>query len=230
MPFVLRQVTPVRLCRLPDENRIDSSWIDHHDIRHSIQNRTLSSCLRQLASLVRLAGDIFDQCHREAADLDRRTADLGRRLDTLLLAKNLDSRTAIIREFYSYSIHLKDPDVCGGTIVSASGGYFFSFSFEKRKWRFGQLLAGIRQHQISHQKNRNLLCFRIWPWNFRKYNKLQYKFSIHLTISCVARVPTQVWNLWKKREKTTKKTDQMIFLIPYKTIWYLYWEDTFRAS
>ena len=92
MPFVLRQVAPVYL------SRTTSSATDD-DPRTSISNATLSACLRQLASLVSLAGDIFSQCHGEAERIHQRTVALQGRLDKLTRAvESADSRTDPIRK------------------------------------------------------------------------------------------------------------------------------------
>ena len=95
MPFVLRQVTPVRLSRLNQKLEDDN---DDDDIRQFISNQTLSACLRQLASLVSLASDIFTHCHDEANVLHQRTIQLRQRLDRLQsnADQRLDSRSVAI--------------------------------------------------------------------------------------------------------------------------------------
>lgn len=98
MPFVLRQVTPVRVSRLPDGLAATTSN-DDGDPRLSISNATLSACLRQLASLVSLAGDIFTRCQDEASTLHERSVQLAQRLDRLQInVDRLDSRSVIIRK------------------------------------------------------------------------------------------------------------------------------------
>ena len=102
MPFVLRQVTPVRLSRRPSSSASTGVCCDDgdDDARQVVTNRTLSACLRQLASLVSLAGDIFGQCQAEAQALNERTQQLRKRLDTVQSAVDaLDSRTVEIRKF-----------------------------------------------------------------------------------------------------------------------------------
>jgi len=104
MPFVLRQVTPVRLSRRPSSSASTGVCCDDggdDDARQVVTNRTLSACLRQLASLVSLAGDIFGQCQAEAQALNERTQQLRKRLDTVQSAVDaLDSRTVEIRKFF----------------------------------------------------------------------------------------------------------------------------------
>ena len=102
MPFVLRQVTPVRLSRLGASQTASSSvGDDDDDVRQLISNQTLSACLRQLASLVSLASDIFAHCHDEASLLQQRTTQLSQRLDRLQsnADQRLDSRSVAIRKF-----------------------------------------------------------------------------------------------------------------------------------
>lgn len=101
MPFVLRQVTPVRLSRLGASQTASSVGDDDDDVRQLISNQTLSACLRQLASLVSLASDIFAHCHDEASLLQERTAQLSQRLDRLQsnADQRLDSRSVAIRKF-----------------------------------------------------------------------------------------------------------------------------------
>lgn len=104
MPFVLRQVTPVRLSRLGEPSKnggVDNcSQMADDDVRQLISNQTLSACLRQLASLVSLASDIFDHCHDEANVLQQRTVQLRQRLDRLQsdADQRLDSRSVAIRK------------------------------------------------------------------------------------------------------------------------------------
>lgn len=98
MPFVLRQVTPVRLSRLAQPNAAQKELIDQ-DPRQYITNQTLTACLRQLASLVSLAADVFGACEHEAALVHERTVRLRERLDRLSVnVDKLDSRTAPIRK------------------------------------------------------------------------------------------------------------------------------------
>jgi ABC-type transporter Mla subunit MlaD len=102
MPFVLRQVTPVRLSRRPSSTTTaadDNNGDD--DARQLVTNWTLTACLRQLASLVSLAGDIFDQCQAQAQALNERTLQLRQRLDKVQSAVDaLDSRTVKIRKLF----------------------------------------------------------------------------------------------------------------------------------
>ena len=101
MPFVLRQVTPVRLSRRPSSTTADDNNDD--DARQLVTNWTLTACLRQLASLVSLAGDIFDQCQAQAQALNERTLQLRQRLDKVQSAVDaLDSRTVEIRKFFNF--------------------------------------------------------------------------------------------------------------------------------
>lgn len=99
MPFVLRQVSPVHLSRRSSSTNNDPGDEDFGDPRTSISNATLSACLRQLASLVSLAGDIFGQCHLEADEIRKRTESLRSRLDKLTeIVSSEDSRTVPIRK------------------------------------------------------------------------------------------------------------------------------------
>ncbi len=95
MPFVLRQVTPVLLSKTGENGGI---VLD--DPRPSISNATLAACLRQLASLVGLAADIFRNCEEESDCLLKRSAALKTRLDRIQeLVSKADSRTVAIRKW-----------------------------------------------------------------------------------------------------------------------------------
>ena len=95
MPFVLRQVTPVRLSRLDAGHK---DLIDQ-DPRQYITNQTLTACLRQLASLVSLAADIFNSCQDEASAIHERTVNLRERLNRLTASVDkLDPRIVPIRK------------------------------------------------------------------------------------------------------------------------------------
>ena len=122
MPFVLRQVTPVRLSRLPTDGPSSPSVSLLDDPRQCISNQTLSACLRQLASLVSLAADIFTHCQDEASNLHERTVQLRQRLDRLQTnADRLDSRSVPIRKFLSPSFFLSlvNTSRCSGQEVGA---------------------------------------------------------------------------------------------------------------
>ena len=138
MPFVLRQVTPVRLSRL--NTKLEDN--DDDDIRQFISNQTLSACLRQLASLVSLASDIFTHCHDEANVLHQRTIQLRQRLDRLQsnADQRLDSRSVAIRKFLSsmfrtssgglhICVGVPSFPVSGSTSTTLSTGGTFEKSF-----------------------------------------------------------------------------------------------------
>ena len=134
MPFVLRQVTPVRLSRLiptataaaadddddDGNNQVNGRVKDDDDARQLVTNRTLSNCLRQLASVVSLANEIFSQCQCEADALNERTACLLRRLNQLQVqsaVESLDYRTVAIRKLqlhfflFSFRLWLLNPSI-----------------------------------------------------------------------------------------------------------------------
>lgn len=126
MPFVLRQVTPVRLSRLPTSDGTErtvalSATATDDDPRQLITNQTLSACLRQLASLVSLAADIFTHCQDEASVLHQRTIQLRQRLDRLQSnADQLDSRSVPIRKF---------PFFCSNDFFAFAVAFLFLFIY-----------------------------------------------------------------------------------------------------
>ena len=97
MPFVLRQITPVAVSRSRGTTAATADGCD--DPRPAISNRTLSACLRQLASLVKTAGDMFGEFEGEAQRIHERTRSLQGRLARLQTAVDrCDSRTTAVRK------------------------------------------------------------------------------------------------------------------------------------
>lgn len=96
MPFVLRQVQPIALSR----GRATDARVSELDPRQLISNVTLAACLRQLASLVVTAHDMFGEYERQAQQIYERSRTLKARLGRLqTLVDGYDSRAVPVRKW-----------------------------------------------------------------------------------------------------------------------------------
>lgn len=98
MPFVLRQVQPVALSR----GGATEARVSELDPRQLISNVTLAACLRQLASLVVTAHDMFGEYERQAQQIYERSCTLKGRLGRLqTLIDGCDCRSVPVRKWRS---------------------------------------------------------------------------------------------------------------------------------
>lgn len=107
MPFPLRTVAPLRLCRL-EEDGVAAPRRDKEEgpaagllfgSLEEVCSHSLVSLLWQLSDLSRCATDVFGGIQKQTDSLGRRSAQLQRRLDSLrALATRLDHRKVKIRE------------------------------------------------------------------------------------------------------------------------------------
>ncbi|CAI5770191.1 Hypothetical predicted protein [Podarcis lilfordi] len=119
MPFPLRTVSPLKLCRLEEDAAAAAAAAAPRDKGGSPAGRggaegllfgsleevcshSLVSLLWQLSDLSRCAGDVFGGIQTQADSLGRRSARLQHRLDSLkALAARLDHRKVKIRKSLS---------------------------------------------------------------------------------------------------------------------------------
>lgn len=109
MPFPLRTVAPLKLCRLEEDVAASPRDKEGHagrggagvlfDSLEEVCSHSLVSLLWQLSDLSHCASDVFGGIQNQADSLGRRSAQLQRRLDSLkALAARLDHRKVKIRE------------------------------------------------------------------------------------------------------------------------------------
>ena len=100
MPFVLRQVKPVALSRSRGGGASTEARVSELDPRQLISNETLAACLRQLASLVVTAHDMFGEYERQAQQIYERSRTLKGRLGRLqTLVDAYDCRAVPVRKW-----------------------------------------------------------------------------------------------------------------------------------
>lgn len=97
MPLGERIVTPINLGRSPIK-------IDHGDRRNlhqAVASNALVGILHQLASVVRLADDIFCDISEECQKVFEKTERISRKISFVeQFVKDLDAKTVTIRKFY----------------------------------------------------------------------------------------------------------------------------------
>lgn len=97
MPLGERIVTPINLGRSPIK-------IDHGDRRNlhqAVASNALVGILHQLASVVRLADDIFCDISEECQKVFEKTERISRKISFVVqFVKDLDAKTVTIRKFY----------------------------------------------------------------------------------------------------------------------------------
>lgn len=98
MPLGERIVTPINLGRSPIK-------IDHGDRRNlhqAVASNALVGILHQLASVVRLADDIFCDISEECQKVFEKTERISRKISFVeQFVKDLDAKTVTIRKFYT---------------------------------------------------------------------------------------------------------------------------------
>ncbi|XP_046991914.1 mucin-19-like [Schistocerca americana] len=80
MPFIQRVVEPIYLSRQISHEEEIAPVVTEHELE-AVTNNTLSNALRQLASLVVIANDIFDDLAKQLQDVSERATKLRTRTD-----------------------------------------------------------------------------------------------------------------------------------------------------
>lgn len=130
MPFVQRVVNPVYIARKPSQaksrdvndgnegtsaqngHRPPPGFVDNvpggghlvDDELEAVTNRTLANALRQLASLVLIANDIFMDLNKELRNITERSTTIKVRISTL--AEKVDSQDAKLVTVRKYRVSL----------------------------------------------------------------------------------------------------------------------------
>ena len=93
MPLHARCVSPINLSNAPLKDGID-------DEREAIANTTLSGVLRQLASLVLHAEDVFHDLHKDFETIYSRAGALQTRVKQVQeKARRLNAKSVIVRKY-----------------------------------------------------------------------------------------------------------------------------------
>ena len=93
MPLYARCVSPINLSNAPLSDAVD-------DEREAIANNTLSGVLRQLASLVLHAEDVFHDLHKDFETIYRRAGTLQTRVKQVQeKANRLNAKSVIVRKY-----------------------------------------------------------------------------------------------------------------------------------
>ncbi|GLG94812.1 Uncharacterized protein GBIM_01927 [Gryllus bimaculatus] len=101
MPFVQRVVEPVFLSRrnAASEEEENNKLLTDYELE-TVANTTLSNALRQLASLVLIANDIFDSLTKELEDVRDRSSKLRKRIEAVEgKVSEYDPKTVTVREY-----------------------------------------------------------------------------------------------------------------------------------
>ncbi|GLG94811.1 Uncharacterized protein GBIM_01927 [Gryllus bimaculatus] len=99
MPFVQRVVEPVFLSRrnAASEEEENNKLLTDYELE-TVANTTLSNALRQLASLVLIANDIFDSLTKELEDVRDRSSKLRKRIEAVEgKVSEYDPKTVTVR-------------------------------------------------------------------------------------------------------------------------------------
>lgn len=148
MPFAQRVVTPIYISRAKrtttltatsstsnNQNEINldicpietpltaSVSITDHEFE-AVTNLTLSNALRQLASLVLIANDIFTELNKELHDIGDRAIVIKQRIDTLdKRVEQFDPKLVTVRKYKFYTF------ICDDCLPEAFDQFCFFFSF-----------------------------------------------------------------------------------------------------
>jgi hypothetical protein len=94
MPFFVRNVEPVNICRNKVENQ--------DNVLENVSNSAICQVLRQLASLVCLANDVFGEIYKEFHDVNKRSDLLKERITNLdTLVGNFNPKLVQVRKYNS---------------------------------------------------------------------------------------------------------------------------------
>lgn len=99
MPFVQRVVQPKFLSRINLHDEGGKPKIKDGELE-AVTNFTLSSALRQLASVVLIANDIFEGLNKQLEDVSARTARLRTRINSVEEAvTSYDPKMVTVRKY-----------------------------------------------------------------------------------------------------------------------------------
>lgn len=99
MPFVQRVVEPKFLSRVNLHDEGGTPKIKDGELE-AVTNYTLSSALRQLASVVLIANDIFEGLNKQLEDVTQRTGKLRTRINSLEEAvAGYDPKMVTVRKY-----------------------------------------------------------------------------------------------------------------------------------
>ena len=111
MPFAKRIIQPIRLARTPLHASIGDESVYCCDLR-LVANGTIVGAVRQLASLVDQAGDIFNDILWECDGVFKRTDKLTRRIDCLSATvehlDDVEDSAAILRKYREVCVVCND--------------------------------------------------------------------------------------------------------------------------
>lgn len=141
MPFIQRLVEPIYVSRFPS-NAIDSTDLNQshqqqNQQKHqncssenefdTISNKTLGNVLRQLASVVLCADQIFCGLGNELYNIQKRTETIKKRIKIVGTTIENDIHDTIICKCIKYSIHHSEIG------IGMKMKIFFFFLFEKKE-------------------------------------------------------------------------------------------------
>lgn len=99
MPFVQRVVQPKYLSRVNLHDEGGKPKIKDGELE-AVTNYTLSSALRQLASVVLIANDIFEGLNKQLGDVSTRTAKLREKISAVEAAvSRYDPKMVTVRKY-----------------------------------------------------------------------------------------------------------------------------------
>ena len=108
MPFVQREVSPKYLSRVSLHDDEGKPRVKDGELE-AVTNYTLSSALRQLASLVRIAKEVFDGLNGQLVEVADRTRRLRARIDLVdEKVSNFDPKAVTVREYLLRSYSRRD--------------------------------------------------------------------------------------------------------------------------
>ncbi|XP_049804016.1 uncharacterized protein LOC126242075 [Schistocerca nitens] len=104
MPFIQRIVEPIYLSRQSLHKEESASVVTEYELE-AVTNNTLSNALRQLASLVVIANDIFDDLAKQLQDVSERATKLRTRIDLIEeKVSAFDPKTVTVRKYNQLSV------------------------------------------------------------------------------------------------------------------------------
>uniref|UniRef100_T1HBN7 Uncharacterized protein n=1 Tax=Rhodnius prolixus TaxID=13249 RepID=T1HBN7_RHOPR len=98
MPFVQRVITPIHLSRITLHENDGRPRIKDDELE-AVTNYTFCNALRQLASVMRIANEIFLELNEELEKVTERSKSLRERIDTVEVKINgFDPKSVTVRK------------------------------------------------------------------------------------------------------------------------------------